>query len=165
MAITREKKKAMLEKISSALKTSESMVFAHFKGLTVADTTAMREDLRGKGVKYTVAKKTLVRRALSQAQLGGEAPALEGELALAYAQEGEKDPIAPARSIKEFEKKYDGKVSILGGIFQGVYKSRNEMREIAGIPSMEQLRGMFANIINSPIQRFAIVLGQVATKK
>ncbi len=54
---------------------------------------------------------------------------------------------------------------ILGGVFDGVYKSKEEMTEIASIPSLQTLRGMFVNVINSPIQGLAVSLNQIAEKK
>jgi large subunit ribosomal protein L10 len=128
----------------------------------------MRRELRQAGVTYTVAKKTLIKRAL--ASLGHEIDGvpMEGEVALAYG--GNDDATAPARLIHEFGKKYLGadkksKLHILGGIFEGKLVDQAMMREIATIPSMQGLRGMFANVINSPIQRFAIAMAEVAKTK
>ena len=86
---------------------------------------------------------------------------LDGEIAVAYS----TDPMAPAQSMKEFGSKYKDSLSIVGGIFQGVYKSKEEMTEIASIPSLQVLRGMFAQLINSPLQRFAVVLSKVSETK
>ncbi len=144
--------------IANAAKT---VVFVNFHGLTVADSTAMRKQLRTEGVGYTVAKKTLARKAFTEKNIKGTMPELEGEVALAYGE----DMIAPAREIKNFERKFEGKLAILGGIFDGEYKSKEEMTAIALIPGREQLYGMFVNIINSPIQRIAIVLDQIAKTK
>jgi large subunit ribosomal protein L10 len=160
MAITKEKKQEVLAKLEDVKKDSEGIVFVGFKGLPVAESTAMRRALREEGVGYLVAKKTLIGRALDNAY-EGEAPELEGEVALAYG----KDAIAPAQQIRTFEKKYQDNISILGGVFQGVYKTKEEMTEIASIPSMQVLRGMFVNVINSPIQGLAVALNQIAEKK
>ena len=91
----------------------------------------------------------------------GSMRALEGELAVVYGE----DLLAPARSIYDFQKKLEGKISIVGGIFEGEYKSQAQMLSIASIPSVQVLRGMFVNIINSPVQRFVIGLGQIAERK
>ncbi len=88
-------------------------------------------------------------------------PELEGEIAVAYS----ADAIAPAQNVKEFAEKYKDNIAIVGGIFQGVYKSREEMTEIASIPALPVLRGMFAQLLNSPRQRFAVVLSKVAEKQ
>ncbi len=159
--ITKEKKVEILSGLNKALEGSKSVVFVNFKGLSVRDSSLLRRALRSENVGYTVAKKTLVKRALEDQKIEGDRPDLVGELAIAYG----ADLIAPARGVYEFQKKLDGKVSIMGGIFEGVYKSKEAMLEIASIPSLQVLRGMFVNVINSPIQRFAIALGQIAEKK
>ena len=64
-----------------------------------------------------------------------------------------------------FEKKFDGKIMILGGVFEDTFMSKAEMSAIALIPSKHTLYGMFVNIINSPIQRMAIVISEIAKSK
>ena len=160
MAVTKEKKQTILTKLEGVKNDSESIVFVKFNGMNVADTTAMRADLREGGVGFFVAKKTLMKRVLDGVY-EGEMPALEGEIALAYSE----DAIAPAQKIKEFTGKYKENLSIVGGIFQGVYKNAAEMTEIASIPPLQVLRGMFVNVINSPIQGLVLGLNAIAEKK
>lgn len=160
MAITKAKKETILNKLAGVKNDSESIVFVKFNGMTVADTTAMRTKLRSENVGYFVAKKTLMKRAFDGAY-EGEMPALDGEIAVAYS----ADAIAPAQQIKEFTTKYKNNLSIAGGIFQGVYKDAGEMTEIASIPPLQVLRGMFVNVINSPIQGLVIGLNAIADKK
>jgi large subunit ribosomal protein L10 len=160
MAITKAKKQDILAKLDGIKKDSESIVFVNFKGVTVKDTTLMRRALREAGVGYFVAKKTLIAKAFDGA-FTGEIPTLEGEVAVAYS----TDAIAPAQNVKDFAKKYKEAIAIAGGVFQGVYKNKAEMTEIASIPSLQVLRGMFAQLINSPRQRFAVVLSKVGETK
>jgi large subunit ribosomal protein L10 len=160
MAITKAKKQNILKKLETIKNDSDSIVFVNFKGVTVADTTAMRKKLREEGVGYFVAKKTLIKRAFDGA-FEGEIPQLDGEIAVAYS----ADPIAPAQNVRDFAKKYKEAIAIAGGVFQGVYKSKVEMTEIASIPPLQTLRGMFAQLLNSPRQRFAVVLGKVSGTK
>ena len=160
MAITKEKKQTILAKLDGVKKDSESIVFVRFNGLAVANSTAMRKTLREEGVGYFVAKKTLMKRAF-QGAFEGEMPDLDGEIAVAYS----ADAIAPAQKIKEFTTKYKDNLAIAGGIFQGVYKDAAEMTEIASIPPLQVLRGMFVNLINSPIQGLVISLNQIAEKR
>lgn len=161
MAITRAKKGEVLDKLTKAFKDAKSLVFVNFRGLNVADATNMRRALKGEGVSYTVAKKTLTRRALETEKFEGSVPELPGELALAWGE----DPVAPARGVYAFQKKFPENLKITGGVFEGRFKSAAEMMEIAQIPSLDVLRGKFVNIINSPIQRFAIALNEVAKIK
>jgi len=160
MAITKDKKKEILAKLESIKNDSKSLVFVGFKGLGVSDATAMRRKLREEGVGYFVAKKTLMHRVLDGA-FAGDVPALNGEVAVAYSE----DAIAPAQNIRAFEKQYADRVAILGGVFEGAYKNKEEMTEIASIPALPVLRGMFVNVINSPIQGLVIALNQVAEKR
>lgn len=160
MAITKAKKVDILAKLEGIKKDSDSIVFVSFKGVTVKDTTIMRRKMREAGVGYFVAKKTLMKRAFGDA-FEGEMPQLDGEIAIAYS----ADAIAPAQNVKEFALKFKDNIAIVGGVFQGVFKNKAEMTEIASIPPLQTLRGMFAQLINSPRQRFAVVLSKVSETK
>ncbi len=161
MAITREKKTESIGKLKDILAKGESVVFVNFHTLSVADANALRRALRGAGVGYTVVKKSLLKLVLKEKTVEGEIPKLEGELALAYG----ADPIAPARGIREFAQTRPETLSILGGIFEGRFMNRAEMTEISMIPSQQMLYAQFVNLINSPIQRLAVVLDRVAESK
>lgn len=163
MKKTKDQKIAFVQELSDTLKNATSTVFVSFKGLNVADETAMRRELREQAVKYTVVKKTLVRRALEGLGLASKEAELPGEVALAYG--GGDDATAAARLVHEYGKKFVGKLSILGGVFEGKLMNQVAMQEIATIPSMQALRGMFAQVINSPRSRFAVVLSKVAETK
>ena len=156
MAITKAKKETILSKLETVKGEADSIVFVKFNGMTVAATTTMREELRQKEVGYFVAKKTLMKRTFGEAYTG-TMPQLDGEIAIAYS----TDALATAQNIKEFTAKYKNNLAIVGGVFQGVFKNQSEMIEIASIPSLQVLRGMFAQLINSPRQRFAVVLSKV----
>ncbi|MDO8565469.1 MAG: 50S ribosomal protein L10 [bacterium] len=161
MAITRAKKGEVVDKLKSAFKEAASVVFVNFKGLTVGNTTAMRSALKKEGISYSVAKKTLTNRALDERAYEGEKPELPGELALAWGE----DLVAPAREVYNFVKKFPENLKILGGVFEGRYMTDAEILGIAQIPTLEVLRGKFVNILNSPIQRVAIALSEIAKKK
>ncbi|HEV3245258.1 MAG TPA: 50S ribosomal protein L10 [Candidatus Paceibacterota bacterium] len=163
MAKTKEQKQEVVAKLEGAMKGAVSTVFVHFNKVTVAEESAMRRDLRKDGVGYTVAKKTLIRRALEHLGYKSSDLPLEGEIAVAYG--GESDATTPARTLHEFGKKLADRLSIVGGIFEGKLIGASEMREIATIPPVDMLRGMFANVINSPIAGLAIALKAVADKK
>lgn len=162
MAKTKEQKAEILEKLTGIFKDSASTVFIHFKGLPVGNETKMRHTLEEDGVDYFVAKKTLMRKAAELANISGDIPELVGEISVAY---GKDDPTAPARGVHNFVKQYNGSLAIVGGIYEGGMMNAVKMQEIATIPPLDVLRGMFANVINSPIQGLAVALGQVAEKK
>lgn len=161
MAITKAQKKEISAKLDAAL-SAETAVFVSFNGLGVEDNNVLRKTLKKNESDYYVAKKTLIKRAMDASSATGDKPELgDGMVAVAFGQ----DPMAPAREIFEFSKEHKDAISIVGGIFAGEFKNQEEMMEIATIPGMEGLRGMFANVINSPLARFAVALGQVAEKK
>jgi large subunit ribosomal protein L10 len=158
MAITKQKKVEILEKLNDGLKGAETVAFVKFDKLTVKDATALRRDLRNAGVSYYVAKKTLVKRALSAQGVTGDMPELVGELALAWS----KDPIAPAKGIFEFAKTHKDQMSLLGGVYQGKYLSKDEIMGMATIPSREGLYTQFVGMLNETIARVVRVIDQKA---
>jgi large subunit ribosomal protein L10 len=160
MAISKQKKGEIVDKLGKAIKDAKSLVFVNFHGLKVSDSTNLRRALKSEGVSFQVSKKTLTKRVLDAEKFEGAQPELDGELAMAWGE----DLIAPARGVYAFAKKFPEGLKILGGVFEGRYMSKAEMEGIATIPSTDTLRGMFVNIINSPIQRFAIALNEVAKK-
>ena len=172
MAITREKKGEILSKLQKIVKDSVSVVFINFHSLPVTESSSIRKALRVKGIGYTIAKKSLTKKALSEGGFGGNMPELPGELGIVYLpavatalQAGGTDSIEPAREIYGFQKKLDKKIQIVGGVFEGKFMTKEEMMIVAQIPGLQILRGMFVNLINSPIQRLVIGLNAIAESK
>jgi len=163
MAISKDKKRAIVAKLTDAFKEASSVAFVGFSKLTVKDASKLRQELSQKGVSYYVAKKTLIRRALAERGYAGEVPELPGEIAVAWT--AGEDVTAPASGVYAYGKKLKGALALLGGVFEGAFLDATHMTEIALIPPLETLRGMFANIINSPRARFAIALSEVAKTK
>ena len=161
MPITLDKKKELVASLEKALKGANSVVFVKFDKLKVADVNNLRRSLQTEKVGYQVAKKTLLRRALSTHSISGDLPEIPGQVAIAYS----GDLLAPAREVFGFQKKHKDNISIVGGVFEGKYMNASEMMSIATIPPLQTLRAMFVNLINSPIQRFAVVLDQIALAK
>jgi large subunit ribosomal protein L10 len=161
MPIKKAQKIEIVKELGEAIKKANSAVFVKFHKLNVADTTQLRRGLRGKGISYTVAKKTLVKRALADAHIEGDMPELPGEFAFAYGD----DLLAPAREVYGFQRDHKDNLEIVGGIFGRKFKGKEEMIAIASIPPVEVLYGQFVNLINSPIQRFVVALGQIAKSK
>ena len=166
MSKTKEEKSKIIDKLEAAFKNASSAVLVHFTKITVSEESAMRRSLRAEGISYTVAKKTLIRRALDKVGLSHKDVALGGEVAMVYDSSKEGDPTAVARRILEFVKKLGGeKLGILGGTFEGKFIGQAEMREIATIPSLQTLRGMFVNVISSPMRGLVVALSAIAEKK
>ncbi len=163
MAITKDKKREIVAKLTDAFKEASSVAFVGFTKLTVKDSSAMRSQLSQAGVKFFVAKKTLIRKALESSSYEGQLGELPGEVAVAWTVAD--DITAPTRGVYEFGKKLKGALTLLGGVFENAFIDAGQAVAIATIPPMPVLRGMFANIINSPRSRFAIALGEVAKTK
>ncbi|HRZ30470.1 MAG TPA: 50S ribosomal protein L10 [Candidatus Paceibacterota bacterium] len=161
MAITKEKKVEIVSKIEDIIKKGKSLVFVNFHGLTVAGVSELRRLLRAKDMGYYVAKKTLIRQAFKNAQVEGEMPELEGEVAIAYGE----DALAPVKEVYDFHKKNVEVIKIIGGVFEGSFAPAEKMLTLAKIPAREILYAQFLNVINSPIQGLVIGLDAIAKKK
>jgi large subunit ribosomal protein L10 len=161
MAISKDKKVGILAKLTDAFNEATSAAFVGFSKLTVKDASELRKQLKRANVKYYVAKKTLIRKVLEQKGYIGEIPALPGEVAVAWTAE---DITAPARGVYEFGKKLKGALTLLGGVFEGAFADAQKIVAIATIPPLPVLRGMFVNVINSPIQGLVIALSEISKK-
>jgi len=160
MAITKEKKATIVEKVQGIAGSAKTIVFASFKRLPVNQQNELRKALRAQGIGYTVAKKNLIRIGLGN-NFAGDMPDLAGEISLVYGE----DELAPAREFATFVKKFPEQLAFMGGVFGGKYISKEEIISIASIPDIQVLRAQFVQLINSPLQRFAIALDQIAAKQ
>lgn len=163
MAISKDKKRDILAKLSDAFKDASAIAFVGFTKLTVKDSSALRGELRKAGVSYFVAKKTLIRRALVERGYTGDLPDLPGEVAVAWTTGDETT--APVRGVYDFGKKLKGALTLLGGVFEGAFLNAEKATAVATIPPLPVLRGMFVNVINSPRQGFVVALDKIREKK
>lgn len=162
MAISKDKKREIIAKLEEAFKEATSVAFVGFTKLTVADSSKMRKELADAGVRFFVAKKTLIRKALEKGNYAGSVPELPGEVAVAWTTD---DVTAPSRGVYEYGKKLKGALALLGGVFDNAFVDAPQMTAIATIPPVPVLRGMFVNVINSPIQGLVIALDKIREKK
>jgi large subunit ribosomal protein L10 len=160
MALTKQRKTELLNDFEMITKNAGSIVFVHARGLSVADTTTLRNTLHAAGASFRVVKKTLLKRALNAAGIAGDMPTMDGEIAVAYS----SDLTAPAREVWSFAKKFENKIAMTGGVFEGRFMDKAEIMAIATIPPTQVLRGMFVNVINSPIQGLVLALNAIAEK-
>ena len=156
-----ELKQPIVAEISELLNGAASAVAVDYRGLTVAQDTELRKQLREAGVTYKVYKNTLIRRAAEGTDFAALDPHLEGPTAIAVSKE---DATAPARILAEFAKKAD-KLEIKAGIVEGTYYDANGMQTIATIPSREVVLGRLFGSMQSPIANLARVLNQIAEKQ
>ncbi len=161
MPITKDKKKELVTKLETVFKDSKGVVFVGFKGLKVNDANIMRKGFKAQGVNYIVAKKTLMGRAVAAAKISGTMPEIGGEVAVAYSAEN----LTTAREVGAFIKKNKEKLSILGGIFEGKFITKEEVLVYSSIPDQKTLYAQVVNLFNSPIQGFVMALSEIAKKK
>ena len=160
MAVIRPEKVAKVAEIQELLSNSKCTILVDFCGLTVAQDTELRKQLREAGVTYKVYKNTMIRRAAEGTAFAALDPHLEGPTAIAVSK---TDATAAARILAEFAKKAD-KLEIKGGVVEGNYYDAKGMQVIATIPSREVLLGRLLGSMQSPIANFARVLNQIAEK-
>ena len=153
-----ELKQPIVEEISANIKDAQSVVLVDYLGLSVAEDTQLRKQLREAGVVYKVYKNTMIRFAGKGTAFEALEPNLEGPTALAVSK---TDATAPARILAEFAKTAPA-LEIKGGVVEGVYYDEKGMAQISSIPSREVLLGKLLGSIQSPITNFARVLKQIA---
>lgn len=156
MAITKQKKVEVTAKIVEGLKSAEGAVFVSARGIDANQMTAFRRDLRANGVSYTVAKKTLMKRAFVECGIKGNLPEMPGEVAIAWS----KDPIAAPKGVYTFAKNKENKdkMQLVGGIYEGTFMSQNEILQLATIPSYKELQGKFVGVLNAITTNFVRVI-------
>lgn len=156
-----EKKKQIVEEITEKLQNSVSTVIVDYRGLTVAEITELRKQLREAGVEFKVYKNTLMRRAAEQAGLADLNEALVGPSAVAFSTE---DVIAPAKILNNFAKEHED-LEIKIGVIEGKVASKEEVKAIAELPSREGLLSMLLSVLQAPIRNFALAVKAVSEQK
>ena len=153
-----ELKQPIVEEISGAIKDAASVVVVDYRGLTVAEDTQLRKQLREAGVSYKVYKNTLVSRAVEGTEFEGLREVLEGPSAFAISAD---DATAPARILAKFAKTAP-KLEIKAGVVEGTFYDADGMKAIASVPSREELLSKLLGSLQSPIANLARVLNQIA---
>ena len=155
-----ELKQPIVDEISAVIKDAQSVVVVDYRGLTVAEDTQLRKQLREAGVSYKVYKNTLVSRAVEGTEFESLKDSLEGPNAFAVSTE---DATAPARVLAEFAKKAPN-LEIKAGVVEGTFYDAEGMKAIASVPSREVLLSKLLGSLQSPITNLARVLNQIAEK-
>ena len=155
-----ELKAPIVQEISDSIKDAQSVVIVDYRGLTVAEDTQLRKQLREAGVTYKVYKNTFMNFAFKGTEFESLSGVLEGPNAIAISA---TDATAPARIIAEFAKKAP-KLEIKAGVVEGNFYDAEGMKAISSIPSREVLLSKLLGSIQSPIANFARVIKQIAEK-
>jgi len=126
----------------------KAVVFTKFSGLTVKDATELRRQLRPAGIDLLVAKKTLIRKAMSEANLDAKVlDTIDGEVALAF---GYEDEIAPAKMLNTFAKTHPA-IALNGGLVNNQWLNATEVLALAKLPGREQLIAQTVWTIGAPL--------------
>ncbi|XVN42307.1 MAG: 50S ribosomal protein L10 [Candidatus Rickettsia vulgarisii] len=147
-----EKHESILE-LEEIYKESASVIVTHYHGLTVNQVTTLRRALRAKGASFKVVKNTLSKIATSKAGVNNFANLLAGPTAVAYS----KDPIDAAKVVVEFAKANDS-LKIIGGLVNNEVLDANSVKQLAKLPSLNELRGKIIGVLQAPATKVAGVL-------
>lgn len=153
-----ELKQPVVQEISENVKDAQSVVVVDYRGLTVAEDTQLRRELREAGVTYKVYKNTMMNFAFKDTDFESLSDVLEGPSAIAISKE---DATAPARVLAKFAKNAPA-LEIKAGVVEGTYYDADGMKVIASVPSRDELLSKLLGSIQSPIANFARVLKQIA---
>ena len=143
------------------MENSVSTVFINYRGLTVAEVTELRKQLREAGVEYKVYKNTMLRRAAEQAGIDGLDEFLVGPTAVATSTE---DVVAPAKVIAGFAKEHDA-IEIKTGIMDGSLISADEVKTVGSLPSHDGLVSMLLSVLQAPVRNFAYAVKAVGESR
>ncbi len=155
-----EKKAQQVADISGKISSAVAGVLVDYKGITVADDTALRANLRNSGVTYAVVKNTILKRAIAGTALEGLSDVLEGTTAIAVS---DSDYVASAKILSEYAEKHDN-FKVKGGFLDGEVISLDKINELAKLPSREVLLATVAAAFQAPVASFARAIKAVADK-
>lgn len=156
-----ELKKQLVEEIKSDLSDAKSIIFVDYRGITVAEDTALRREFRENGVTYRVLKNRILTRVLDQMGIKDyDAKMFEGTTAVAFA----NDEVAPAKVFCKHSKDLN-KMAVKFGIVNGQIKSKEEIEELSKLPSKDVLIAMLLGTLNAPISAMARALKAIAEKQ
>jgi len=151
---TLNKKREVINELSSKMKAAKAMVFADYRGLTVEQDTDLRAALRKAGVEYRVIKNTLARFAAKENNLDELDSFFNGPTAMALS---ETDPVAPAKVLSEYVKKYNN-LELKVGVVEGKIIDTKGIKALADLPSREVLIAKVLGGFNAPISGLVNVL-------
>ena len=156
-----EAKKQQVEEIKAKIKSAKSIVLIDYMGLTVAQDTAFRKELRENGVDYGVLKNRLVKIAFNELGYTQFDEALNGPTAVAFSS---TDAVAPAKYIVKNIKAFN-KMKTKCGMVEGQFMDEAGLKQIADIPSKEVLLAKMLGSMQSPISKLARCLSMIAEGK
>ena len=151
----REEKREVVRALHDAIAKTGVVVVAHYAGLTVADMSRFRRDMRSAGGRVKVAKNRLVKLALEGTDAKGIADLLKGPTCVAFSD----DPVAAPKVAVKFAKANE-KFVILGGAMGAQVLDAKGVNSLASLPSLDELRGKLIGLIQAPASKIARTLNE-----
>ena len=155
-----DSKKAVVSEIAQKMKESQSTVVVEYRGLSVAEVTELRRNLREEGVEFKVYKNSLAQRAAVEAGADDLTKDLIGPNAIVFG----GDAVAPARVLAKFAKKHEHLV-LKSGIVEGKVVGVDTIKELSSLPNREGMLSMLLSCLQSPVRGFACAVKAVADAK
>ncbi|MBP5859117.1 50S ribosomal protein L10 [Marivibrio halodurans] len=155
----RSKKEALVAELHDTFEKSTLVVVTHHKGLTVAEVSDLRQQMRDAGAGFKVTKNRLAKIALKGTKFEHLEDQFVGPTAVAYSE----DAVAAAKVCAEFQKKND-KLEILSGGLNGQGLTKEQVDNLAKLPSLDELRGKLIGLIQAPATKVAGVVQAPAGK-
>lgn len=155
------KKQQEVNEVVEKMNAANSLVVVDYLGLSVAEVTELRKQLREAGVEFKVIKNTIMRRALDSQNLEYHEEVFQGPTAVAF---GMEDAVAPAKILSDFAKKAEA-LELKGGILEGEVLSKEEIQQIAKLPNREGLLSMLLSVLQAPVRNVAYAVKAVADAK
>jgi large subunit ribosomal protein L10 len=153
--VDRAEKREVVTALHDVFAKTGVVVVAHYAGLSVADMTKLRSEMRSAGGRVKVAKNRLVKLALEGTDAKGIAELLKGPTCLAYSE----DPVAAPKVAVKFAKGNE-KFVILGGAMGPTVLDAKGVNSLASLPSLDELRGKLIGLIQAPASKIARVLNE-----
>ena len=157
-----EAKKALVADLNEKIAGSLAGVVVAYNGISVADDTKLRKELREAGVHYMVVKNTMLRLAIKDSDLAGMTDALTGSTALAISKE---DPIAAARILNKFAEGSKKGFALKAGYMEGQVMDVDAVSAIAKLPDREGMLSMFAGALTSTLSGLAVAMQAYVDKQ
>jgi large subunit ribosomal protein L10 len=154
--VLKKDKERIVGDIAERLRSSETLIVADYRGLSMTQIDEVRTKLLGHGARFSVVKNTLTRRAAEEAGIKDLLELLEGPTAIAFVQEGDMVAVAKTLSDTARETKV---LSIKGGILQGQPMTAEQVRDLAKLPPVEVLQSRTLGIVIAPLHAFVGLVG------
>lgn len=155
MPKTKAQKQEQVAEAADKFKRMKAAVFAKVSGFTMTEADELRAKAREAGMSAFIMKKTLLGKAMQEAQVEGIDPAtFDGSVLTVI---GFDDEVSAAKSIAEFTKKHES-LTILSGVLEGKLIDAVMVKSLAKLPSKQQLLGQLVGTLNAPVSGFVNVL-------